>query len=58
MPVLLILMVIKFFMVVSVFMHLVRQQDLQPVVLLGLDPGRLVVYIVALFTFQFFDSGV
>ena len=54
-PLLLIMMTIKFFMIVLIFMHLKFDNKLFSVMFyIGLGLA-LFVYCVALFTFQFFD---
>jgi cytochrome c oxidase subunit 4 len=58
MPILMILMVVKFLTVVSVFMHLKYDNKIFSMLFYSGLILALVVYIVALLTFRFFDSGV
>ena len=58
MPILLILMVVKFLTVVSVFMHLKYDNKLFSALFYSGLILALVVYTIALLTFRFFDRGV
>ncbi len=57
MPILMILMVVKFLTVVSVFMHLRYDNKIFSMLFYSGLILALVVYIVALLTFRFFDPG-
>jgi cytochrome c oxidase subunit IV len=57
MPILLTLMVVKFLTVVSVFMHLRYDNKIFSMLFYSGLILALVVYLVALLTFRFFDAG-